>query len=152
MTTPHVQTLVKNLTRRRRLGYIPPNGKLMSKNETHTVYGVLETLLYLSKDVEGLASYYHDLSLSRIEITKVGYGEAGTPSYFVTTIGDGGSTVFDVDAGFDTSLAQVYLYDLVALTPIDFYQLERGVPNANSIRFTLTPAPALNSIQVFIFQ
>jgi hypothetical protein len=152
MAIPQTQTLVKNISRRRRLTYLPPNGKVLGHNETCTIHGILEDILYLGKDISGLATFYSDIANSRIEVTKVGYGEGCTPGHFIIIIGDGANTVFDIDAGFDTALSQIYLYDLLTFTPIDFYMMQRETPDPTSIRLTLTPAPALNSIQVFIFQ
>ena len=63
------------------------------------------------------------------------------------SIGDGASTVFDVDVGFGTSGAIAKLIDTFAGdAAVLGFGFQRATPNATSVRITLTPAPALNQI------
>lgn len=65
-------------------------------------------------------------------------------------IGDGLSTQFDVDTGFDASKAIAQLFDANTGTEVMGFQLIRLVPNSTSVRLILTPAPALNAVQARI--
>lgn len=66
-------------------------------------------------------------------------------------IGDGINTVFDLDVGFSTVDAVVQCFDLLHSNNIVFsFQLQNQTPNATSVRLTLTPAPALNSIRAIV--
>jgi hypothetical protein len=70
------RTLVRNLNSRRRITWVPPNGREMNQYEQVNVPGVLETLVALGEDGATFDHYVDDLDGSRVEITKVGYGES----------------------------------------------------------------------------
>jgi len=63
------------------------------------------------------------------------------------TLGNGSDTEFDVDTGFGTELALAVLTDLIGGEEVIAYGFQRETPNSTSVRFTLTPAPALDQIQ-----
>ncbi len=65
-----------------------------------------------------------------------------------TVIGNGSDTQFDVNAGFNTAKAIARLFDIASGEEVLGFQLERLTPSATSVRLTLTPAPALNAVQV----
>ena len=67
-----------------------------------------------------------------------------------TLIGDGLSTQFDLDVGFDTTKAVALLFDAGSGEKILGFQLIRLVPNSTSVRLILTPAPSLNGVQARI--
>jgi len=143
--------LVTNRLDCRRVRWIPPNGRIMDSNETILVPGVLETLLSAGLDPSLFDLYEREEADGDVSIRKVGYYTAGG-DYHVETIGDGYSTIFDVDAGFDTSSSTVFLYDLSRETMVQFFGVERGVPGANWVRITLDPAPAPGEIEVYVFE
>lgn len=75
-SSDRTRTLVKNLNSRRRITWVPPNGREMDQNAQISVPGVLETLVTLGEDGATFDHYVDDLDESRVEITKVGYGES----------------------------------------------------------------------------
>lgn len=152
-TADRARTLIKNLSSRRRIIWVPPNGRVMSQDEQISIPGVLEDIVAFGMNVSAFDRYVNDLENDRVKITKVGYGSGGDEptSYFSTIIGNGVSTVFDIDVGFGTASARAFLFDLVSGSPILFYQLALLTPNSTSIRLTLSPAPASGQIQVFVF-
>lgn len=147
-----VQTRVKNLVSRRRLTYLPPNGKILERNETVVVPGVLDTQIYLTKDATEIDKFLDDINNGRIEVTKIGFGSGGDGGGgFDTVIGNGVDTVFEINVGFATENAAVYIYNLLTNTPVDIFQVTLSSPNPTSLTLTLTPAPAAGSLQVFVF-
>ncbi len=146
-----VQTRIKNLVERRRLTYIPPNGKVLNQDETVIVPGVLDTQIYLARDITELDKYLDDINNGRVEVTKIGFGGSGGSESFDTVIGNGSDTEFDINVGFATAGATVLLFDVLNNSPIGVYQVDLASPNPTSIHLTLTPAPASGQIQVFVF-
>lgn len=68
---------------------------------------------------------------------------------FTTIIGDGATTVFDIDVGFHTGLAVTRLFDDThGGIEVLAYSLFRQVPTPTSIRLQFTPPPALAAILV----
>lgn len=65
-----------------------------------------------------------------------------------TVIGNGVDTQFDVNAGFSTAKALARLFDVGSGEEVLGFQMQRLLPDSNSVRLTLTPAPATNSVQV----
>lgn len=66
-------------------------------------------------------------------------------------IGNGISTVFDLETGFPTNNAVVKCVDLFRSSNLVMaFQLQNQTPNATSVRLTFIPAPGLNSIRVMI--
>lgn len=66
-------------------------------------------------------------------------------------IGNGFNTVFDLDVGFSTANVVVQCFDLLNVNNVVLaFQMQKQTPNATSVRLTLTPAPALNSIKVVV--
>jgi len=148
-----VRTLVKNLTDRRRVSWMPPNGREMGDQEQVSVDGVLENIVVMGMDAAVFDQYVYDLANDRVEITKLGYaggGEEETES-FTTVVGDGSETVFDIDAGFNTANARVFVYDTISGSQITAYQFQLQTPTTTSVRLTFNPAPAAGQIRVFIF-
>lgn len=62
------RTFVKNLGARRRLSYIPPNGREMLPGQIVEIPGILETILYLSKNGE-IERYRADVIAGNIQVT-----------------------------------------------------------------------------------
>lgn len=145
-----VKTRVKNKAGHRQISYLPPNGRFVHDEETVEIPGVLETILYLGKDSSFYEEFLDDLNLGRIELASEGLGAGGFS--FRSLVGDGVSTVFDFDVGFNTDGAVILLFSTGTAGPIYFYGLERGVPTPTSIRLTLTPAPPMGSLEVFVFK
>jgi len=125
----------------------------MGFNEQLSVPGVLESTVNLGMDGALFDEYVYDLSNSRVAITKIGYGGGGEPpqNVFETTVGNNTQTVFDIDAGFATAGATIYLYDTINENLVHIFDQELGVPTSTSVRLTLTPAPATGQIEVVIF-
>jgi len=147
-----VRTVVRNRVGTRRFSWIPPNGRILNFDEQVSIPGVLETTVYLGMSVEQLDEYVDDVINDRVEVTKLGFGGTGEVSdVFQTTVGNGSATVFEIDAGFATSNAEVFLYDLINQNTIALFGLDLATPNPTSITLELTPAPASGQIQVFIF-
>lgn len=68
---------------------------------------------------------------------------------FTTIIGDGSSTIFDLEVGFQTGLAVTRLYDDThGGAEVQAYSLFRQVPTPTSIRLQFTPPPAVAAIMV----
>lgn len=130
---------------------MPPNGRIMNHNESVSIPGVLETELALGLDPDLFDIYEDEVAQGDVQIHKIGYYTEGG-RYDIQIIGDGHSTVFDIDAGFPTASSGVFLYDRSRQTMIQFVDVVRSVPNANSVRITLTPAPASGEIEVYIFE
>jgi len=152
MPNERMLTRVKNLVETRRLPYIPPNGMIVNTNESIVVPGALETELYLAALKEIHDEYIHDLLTNRILVTTTGFGGGGSGGdYFTTTLGDGTSTVFVIDAGFATENAQVYLFDNFGGGPIFFFDKDLASPGPTQITLTLTPAPATGRVAAFVF-
>jgi hypothetical protein len=151
MAESRVFTLVTNLTERRRIRWLPPNGRIMDHNESVSLPGVLETELVLGLDPDLFDIYEEEVDRGDVQIHKIGYYTEGG-RYHIQIVGDGYSTVFDIDAGFLTASAGVFLYDRSRQTMIHFVDVVRSVPDANSIRVTLTPAPASGEVEVYIFE
>ena len=67
------------------------------------------------------------------------------------TFGNGVDTDYDINVGFSAATVCVRLFDLNNDSlEIPAFQLQKQTPTENSVRFTLTPAPASNSIQYVI--
>lgn len=150
-TADRVRTLVKNLTSRRRVTWVPPNGREMGQDEQISVSGVLETIVALGMDGSVFDQYVYDLENDRVEITKLGYAGGSESQYFTTTLGDGINSTFVVNAGFLTIGARIFLFDAFGGGPIYFFTSEPAVPGPTQVTLTLIPPPALNQILVFIF-
>lgn len=152
MASPRTQTLVTNLGSRRRIPWLPPNGKTVNQNETILVDGVLETIVSMAMDPDVMDQYVSDIESGLVDIKKVGYSVDGeTGQVFTATIGDGISEVFDLQCGFLTANALVYVYDLSRQTMIQFFDYQKATPAPTYVRITLQPAPGPNEIQVFVF-
>jgi hypothetical protein len=145
-----VRTRVTNRAGDRQIRYLPPNGRFVHDNETIEIPGVLETIVYLAKDVDQFNEYVEDIETGRIEIASEGLGAGGFS--FHSLVGDGINTIFTFDVGFPTADALIFLFSTASGGPVFFYFLERGVPTPTSIRLTLTPAPAAGSLEVFVFK
>ena len=62
------RTFVKNLSAKRKLSYIPPNGRVVGAGKTVAVPGILETILVLG-DSKAFDDYVRDVTLGRISIS-----------------------------------------------------------------------------------
>lgn len=151
MANERMLTRVKNLVEARRLPYIPPNGRVVNTNETVVIPGALETELYMAALKEIHDEYIHDLLNNRIEVTTEGFGTAAGEDAFSSTVGDGTSTVFVIDAGFATTGATIYLFDAFGGGPIFGFEQQLATPGPTQVTLTLTPPPATGQINVFIF-
>lgn len=151
MAESRVLTLVTNLMERRRVRWLPPNGRIMDHNESVSLPGVLETELALGLDPELFDIYEEEADSGSVLVQKIGYYTEGG-RYGIQIVGDGHSTVFDIDVGFPTGAAGVFLYDRSRQTMLHFVDVLRSTPNANSIRVTLSPAPATGEIEVYAFE
>lgn len=151
-----VNTIVQNLGPARKLPYILPNGKFMHRGESITIPGELETELELAGQQGLLQLYRAERANGTINVTQVGIGGTGGGGggggVFSTVIGDGVTTVFDLDCGFTTNLCNINLLDLNGGGAVDAFSVARSFPTANSIRLTLAPAPGNRSLQVTVFQ
>jgi hypothetical protein len=68
---------------------------------------------------------------------------------YATIIGDGSTTVFDLDVGFLSSSAVVRLFDDThGGEEVKAFTLFRQVPTPTSIRLALAPAPPLAALFV----
>jgi hypothetical protein len=68
---------------------------------------------------------------------------------YATVIGDGSTTVFDIDVGFLASSAVVRLFDdTFGGEEVKAFTLFRQVPTLTSIRLVFNPPPPLASIFV----
>jgi hypothetical protein len=152
MSNSRMLTRVTNRAEARRVPYIPPVGREMQTGEQVTIPGALETIIHLGFDSDVQDEYIHDLLNNRITVTTEGFGDAeAADDAYTTVIGNGTQTVFDIDAGFDTENARVYVYDTISGSIITTYQLDRQTPNATSVRLTFSPPPAVGQIRVFVF-
>jgi hypothetical protein len=151
MANVRMLTKVRNLAERRRLPYIPPNGRVTDYDEQVSVPGAIETMIHLGFNSDVQDEYIYDLLNYRIDVEVEGFGGGGGGNAYDTIIGDGVETVFDINAGFETAGATVLVYDLVSGSIIQTVQIALSTPNATSVRLTFNPAPASGQIQVFIF-
>lgn len=151
MPTARVITLVTNKKDRRRIRWLPPNGRIMAYNESVSLPGVMETELALALDPELFDLYEEEADSGDVTIQKIGYYTEGG-RYDIQIVGDGHSTVFDIDAGFPTASAGVFIYDRSRQTMLAFYEVLRSTPSPTSVRITLTPAPAAGEIEVYVFE
>jgi hypothetical protein len=154
MANERMLTRVTNTAEARRLPYIPPVGREMQNGEQATVPGAIETMIHMGFDSDVQDEYIYDLLNSRINVTTEGFGGGGDEDEqaYTTVIGDGSETVFDIDAGFSTENARVYVYDTISGSLISTMQLSLQTPNSTSVRLTFSPAPASGQIRVFIFE
>jgi len=65
-------------------------------------------------------------------------------------VGNGVDTQFDLNAGFPTPSACVVCRDAITEIKVIGFQFQRSVPDAASVRVTLDPAPATNSVRVYV--
>lgn len=147
-------TRFKNLGDPKYFGFLPSHGRNLNSDVQIVLDGDLRTTLASRHSKRyGPNTYIKSLQslIDQGEVEVENFPEAPQHGTYRTYIGTGLQTVFQINVGFLTAHCRVYVYDVVYQAMLPFVFVQRGVPGATWITISVSPAPGINQLDVFVF-
>lgn len=147
-------TRFKNLGDPRYFAFLPNHGRNVDSGVQLVLNGDLKTVLASRHSKRyGPNTYLRSLQtlIDEGEVEIESLPEAPQHGTYRTLIGDGLATVFDLNVGFLTAHCRIFVYDVFLQAMVPFIVVVRGVPGPTFIRITVTPAPGIGELDVFVF-